>query len=108
MPEYSKKTRSELIKLRKKAFERAQKRELELLSREFDKWKKKRISADALEKAIENHKGFRKDVLENQYQEDGDPGIPVADAINRGYLKREDLSREAYYSIEILIDLSNI
>ncbi|MDC7234334.1 MAG: hypothetical protein PQJ58_13965 [Spirochaetales bacterium] len=108
MPEYSKKVKAELVKLRKKAFETAQARELELLSREFDKWKKKRISADSLEIAIENHKGFRKDILESQYQEDGDPGIPVADALNRGYLKRDDLSREAYYSIEILIDLSNI
>jgi len=108
MPEYSKKIKSELVKLKKKAFLTAQKSELEILSKEFDKWKKKRISADALEQAIDNHKGFKKEILENQYQEDGDPGIPVADALIRGYLKREDLSRDAYYSIEILIDLSNI
>ena len=37
MPEYSKKIKSELVKLKKKAFLTAQKSELEILSKEFDK-----------------------------------------------------------------------
>ena len=108
MPEYSRKVLSELTKLKKKAFERAQNVELEILYKEFDRWKKKRLSSDSLELAIDKHKGFRKEILENQYQIDGDPGVPVADAINRGYLTKKDLSAEAYKSIENLIDLVNI
>ncbi|MDC7240152.1 MAG: hypothetical protein PQJ50_07320 [Spirochaetales bacterium] len=108
MPEYSKKVQFELNKLKKKAFERAQDMELEILYKEFERWKKKRISSDTMEKVIDKHKGFRKEVLENQYQLDGDPGVPVADAINRGYLTKKDLSAEAYNCIEILIDLVNI
>jgi hypothetical protein len=108
MPEYSKKVLNELIKWKKNSFKIAQENALIDLSKEFDRWKKKRISADALELIIEKHKSFRKDLLEKQYMEDGDPGIPVAEAIIRGDLQKEDLSGEAYKSIEILIDLVDI
>ncbi|MDA3955861.1 hypothetical protein [Oceanispirochaeta sp.] len=108
MVEYSKKVLAELNRLKKIAFKAAQDSELELLYREFGKWKKKRIGSDRMEQIIDGHKGFRKDILEKQYQEDGDPGIPVADALIRGFLKKDDLSEEAYKSIEILVDLVNI
>jgi len=108
MPEYSKKVESELIRLKKNAFKAAQDIQLDLLYKEFERWKKKRISSDSLEQAIDRHKGFRREILEKQYQDDGDPGVPIADAIIRGYLKKDDLSTEAYNSIEILIDLVNI
>ena len=108
MAEYSSKVRAELIKLKKNSFKTAQEKELTELSREFDRWKKKRISADTLEIAIEKHKSFRKDMLERYYMDDGDPGVPVAEAIIRGFISKEDLSAEAYKSIEILIDLVNI
>ena len=108
MAEYSKKVLQELNRLKRSAFKAAQDAELENLAKEFDRWRKKRISSDSLEKAIDGHKGFKKEMLEKQYRDDGDPGIPVADALMRGILKREDLTKEAYKSIEILIDLVNI
>ena len=108
MPEYSKKVLKELNKWKKNSFKIAQENALIDLSKEFDRWKKKRITADALELLIEKHKTFRKDLLEKQYREDGDPGIPVAEAVIRGDIRKEDLSAEAYKSIEILIDLVNI
>jgi hypothetical protein len=108
MAEYSKKVLVELNRLKKTAFKAAQDTELNALYREFEKWKKKRIGSDRMEQIINGYKGFRKETLEKQYQEDGDPGIPVADALNRGLLKKEDLSDEAYKSIEILVDLVNI
>ncbi len=108
MAEYSRKVMSELIRLRKQAFKAAQDQELDNLAKEFERWQKKRISSDTLEKAIDGHKGFKKEMLEKLYREDGDPGIPVADALMRGILRKEDLSKEAYKSIEILIDLVNI
>jgi hypothetical protein len=108
MANYSKKVLSELTRLRKQAFKAAQDQELEALAKEFDRWRKNRISSDTLEKAIDGHKGFKKEMLEKLYREDGDPGIPVADALMRGILRRDDLTKEAYNSIEILIDLVNI
>ncbi len=108
MAEYSSKVLAELKKLKKQSFRIAQEQALLELSREFDKWKKKRIGPDTLEVAIEKHKSFRKDMLERFYIEDGDPGVPVAEALIKGYIKKEDLSDEAYNSIEILIDLVNI
>ena len=108
MAEYTKKVFNELTRLRKHIFKAAQDQELELLAKEFDRWRKKRISSDTLELAIDGHKGFKKEMLEKLYREDGDPGIPVADALMRGILKKDDLSAEAYKSIEILIDLVNI
>ncbi len=108
MAQYSSKVEAELIKLKKKSFKVAQEQALNELSGEFDRWKKKRIGADTLEVAIEKHKSFRKDMLERFYMNDGDPGVPVAEALNKGYLQKEDLSPEALNSIEILIDLVNI
>ncbi len=108
MPKYSKKVLSELNKWKKNSFKIAQEKALSDLAREFNRWEKKRISADTLEIAIEKHKSFRRDQLEKQYIEDGDPGVPVAEGIVQGYIRKEDLSAEAYNSIEILIDLVNI
>jgi len=108
MNDYSKKVKRELIHLRKIASKIAQDRELDLLYREFERWKKKEIGAEILEQAILRHKGFRKEVLEKCYREDGDPGLPVAEALVRGDLSKEDLSAEAYDSIEILINLAGI
>ena len=108
MVQYSTKVQSELKKLKKKSFKVAQEQALNELAGEFDKWKKRRIGADTLEVAIEKHKSFRKDMMERFYMDDGDPGVPVAEALNKGYLQKEDLSSEALNSIEILIDLVNI
>ncbi|OQY33628.1 MAG: hypothetical protein B6241_07455 [Spirochaetaceae bacterium 4572_59] len=108
MVEYTKKVLNELNKWKKNSFKIAQERALEDLARQFERWQKKRITADTLEIAIDKHKSFRNDLLEKQYMENGDPGVPVAEAIIRGDIRREDLSSEAYKSIEILIDLVNI
>jgi len=108
MAEYSRKVLGELNRLKKNSFKMAQDQALENLGKEFDRWRKKRIGADALEASIEKHKTFRREQLEKHYREDGDPGIPVAEAIARGVLRREDLSADAYNAIEILIDLVNI
>ncbi len=108
MAEYTAAVKKELNRLKKQAFKTAQDRELEQLSRQFEQWRKNRISSDTLEYAIDRHKGFKKEMLENLYREDGDPGIPVADALTRGILKKEDVSAEAYKAIGVLIDLANV
>lgn len=108
MAEYTKKVHKELNKWKKNSFKIAQERALDDLAGQFERWQKKRISADTLEIAIEKHKSFRNDMLEKQYIENGDPGVPVAEAIIRGDIRKEDLSTEAYKSIEILIDLVDI
>ncbi len=108
MAEYTAAVKKELMRLKKQAFKTAQDNELEQLSRKFEQWRKKRISSDSLEYAIDRHKGFKKETLENLYRKDGDPGVPVADALTRGVLKKDDLSPEAYKAIGVLVDLANV
>lgn len=101
---YNSEVIAELAELTELALERERSARLEDVSKAVNRWKRGRLgSADALED-VRRSAGLP----ELSWHRNADPGVPVAHAVSKGLLSREDISDRVWKSIEVLVTLAGI
>lgn len=106
MNQYSDELLSQIEVLKKKAEENRLEKSLSKLSKSFNSWKRKNIDSGTLASHIREWYFINQEG--SGYTPGADPGLPVAQAINDGYLKTSDISEELLARLEILIEITKV
>lgn len=99
---YSKQVLSELEKVTKKAHDNERCNNLKALLKSMRAWEKGKITDDEMEQIISDYRPIRVIWANRRYLENGDPGLPVVDALLMGSLTANDLSAAVQKELEIL------
>jgi hypothetical protein len=99
---YSRQVLSELEKITKKAHDNERRNNLKGLSKSIKAWEKGGMTDDEMEKIISEYRPIRVIWADRRYLENGDPGLPVVDALMSGSLTMDDLSPTLQRELEIL------
>lgn len=99
---YSKKALAELDRITRKAHDSERRNNLKTMLKSLKTWDKGGLTDDEMEKMIMEYRPIRRIWADRRYLENGDPGLPVVDALLTGTLSPSDLSPELLKELEIL------
>ena len=102
--EYPPEIRTELEQLAKIAAARDSEGRLETLAGILDRWRSGKIPVTDAMEAARNFGGENA----QPWSDGADPGMPVAVAITRGIIRRDEIAPEVWAAIEVLITLAEL